>query len=77
MVKVNESKHEDVHEHGPQSSMSSDGSFVVLERSPPQESSSQFASHVTQQPTGCSAVPPHNSYIAGLSQLEIQVNTVT
>ncbi|XP_069682228.1 optineurin-like isoform X2 [Periplaneta americana] len=72
MVKVNESKHEDL--HGPQSSMSSDGSFVVLERSPPQQPSSQFLPQPQQQSMVCPPVPPHNSYVGDLPRLESQVS---
>jgi hypothetical protein len=75
MVKVNESKPEDLLEHGPQSCLSIDESFVVLERSPSQESNDQFASHMLQQSPVCPAVPPHNSYTGGLSRLESQVST--
>lgn len=75
-MKVNESKPEDQLEHSPQSFLSIDESFVVLERSPPQESNDQFASHMLQQPPVYSAVPPSNSYTGGLSRQEGQVSTI-
>lgn len=74
MVKVNESKQDDLHGHWPQSSLpSDDGSFVVLGRSPPQELNTQFTSNMSQQPTVCPAPPPHNSYPGSLPHLESQV----
>lgn len=76
MVKVNESKPEDQLEHSPQSFLSIDESFVVLERSPSQESNDQFASHMLQQPPVYSAVPPRSSYTGGLSRQEGQVSTI-
>ncbi|XP_021932009.1 optineurin isoform X2 [Zootermopsis nevadensis] len=73
MVKVNESKQDDLHGHWPQSSLpSDDGSFVVLGRSPPQELNTQFTSNMSQQPTVCPAPPPHNSYPGSLPHLESQ-----
>ena len=72
MVKVNESTRED----GPQSSLSVEESFVVLERSPPQEVNDQFASHMPEQSTVYPAGAPHNSSMAGLTRLEGQVSTV-
>jgi hypothetical protein len=75
MVKVNESKPEDLLEHGPQSYLSIDESFVVLERTS-QESNDEFASHMLQQPPVCPLVPPHGSYTGGLSRMEGQVSTI-
>jgi hypothetical protein len=75
MVKVNESKPEDLLEHGPQSYSSIDDSFVVLERTS-QESNDEFASHMLQQPPVCPAVPPHGNYTGGLSRMEGQVGTI-
>ena len=69
MVKVNESGREE----GPQSSLSVDESFVVLERSPPQELNSQFASFMSEQST---AVSPHNTYTGGITRMESQVSIV-
>lgn len=69
---MNESMQED----GPQSSLSVDESFVVLERSPPQELNNQFASHMSEQSTVYPAGAPHNSYTGGLTCLESQVSTV-
>jgi hypothetical protein len=75
MVKVNENKNEDLNEHGPQSSVfSDDGSFVVLERTPPQEPNTEFASHVSQQPTLCPALPAYNSNARGLPRQESHVS---
>jgi hypothetical protein len=72
MVKVNESMRED----GPQSSLSVEESFVVLERSPPQELNNQFTSYMSEQSTVYPVGTPHNSYTGGLPRLESQVSTV-
>jgi hypothetical protein len=71
-VKVNES----VREEGPQSSLSVDESFVVLERSPPQELNNQFASFMSEQSTVYPAVTPHNSHTGGITRAESQVSVV-
>jgi hypothetical protein len=55
--------------------LSTDESFVVLERSPPQELNDQFSSHMLQQPPVYSAIPTRNSYTGGLTRLEGQVST--
>jgi hypothetical protein len=72
MVKVNES----VREEGPSSSLSIDESFVVLERSPPQELSNEFASFMSEQSTAYPAVSPHNTYTGGITRMENQVSIV-
>jgi hypothetical protein len=72
MVKVNES----VPEEGPHSSLSVDESFVVLERSPPQELNNQFASFMSEQSTAYPAVSPHNTYTGGVTRMETQVSIV-
>ena len=72
MVKVNES----VREEGPPSSLSVDESFVVLERSPPQELNNQFASFMSEQSAVYPAVSPHNSYTGGITRTECQVSIV-
>ena len=73
MVKVNENK-SDLHGHGPMSSMSSDGSFVILERSPPQEPTGQFPNHAGQQAMDLPPFPAHNSFSGSQVQLESQVS---
>jgi len=72
MVKVNES----VREEGPHSSLSVDESFVVLERSPPQEQNNQFASFMSEQSTVYPAVSPHNTSTGGIIRMESQVSIV-
>lgn len=67
-MKVNESMRED----GPQSSLSVEESFVVLERSPPQELNNQFTSYMSEQSTVYPVGTPHNSYTGGLPRLESQ-----
>jgi len=71
-VKVNES----VPEEGPPSSLSVDESFVVLERSPPQELNNQFASFMSEQSTVYPAVSPHNTFTGGITCMESQVSIV-
>lgn len=69
-MKVNES----VVEEGPHSSLSVDESFVVLERSPPQELNNQYASFMSEQSTAYAVVTPQNSYTAGVTRMESQVS---
>jgi hypothetical protein len=71
-VKVNES----VREEGPSSSLSIDESFVVLERSPPQELNNQFASFMSEESTVHPPVSPHNTYTGGVTRMESQVSIV-
>jgi hypothetical protein len=68
-VKVNES----VPEEGPHSSLSVDESFVVLERSPPQELN-QYASFMSEQSAAFPVVPPQNSYTGSITRTESQVS---
>jgi hypothetical protein len=75
MVKVNESKPEDLSERSPQSYLSIDESFVVLERTS-QASNDEFASYMLQQPPVCPAVPPHGIDTGGLSVMEGQVSMI-
>lgn len=73
-MKVNESKREDLYGQDPQSSLlSDDGSFVVLERSPPEEPVSEFVPYMSQQSTVFPSVMLHNNYTGGLPRLESQV----
>jgi hypothetical protein len=72
MVKVNES----VREEGPHSSLSVDESFVVLERSPPQELNNQYESFMSEQSTTYAVVTPQNSYAGGITRMDSQVSVL-